>query len=130
MLLTGATEFVGRRPLTALLGQQVRVRAVTGDRGMGLERVSVDIEPITATRVPSGETIDWFTEAWAELDTATCVAREGGPGKLCTCCVIWTRLSGAEFRPWYRARRKAALRRDGAVALSELLASTLDRQPR
>lgn len=80
ILLTGATGFVGRQILTALLAQQCRVRLVTRSRQKELEDCP-GVESVLVTRDLFAEESHWWGSALQDVDTVIHAAWYVEPGK-------------------------------------------------
>lgn len=81
MLLTGATGFVGRQVLAALLLEPVRVRLILRGKSEELENVGDKLESIFYTSDLFAASEEFWADACRNVDTVIHVAWYAAPGK-------------------------------------------------
>ena len=81
VLLTGATGFVGRQVLRALIENGVRVRVVVRDGKQGQCAVGAGIDAVITTPDLFAENADWWAEVCKGVDTVVHSAWYAEPGK-------------------------------------------------
>lgn len=81
VLLTGATGFVGRQVLRALVESGIRVRAVVRDGKQVQLTALADFETIVTTPDLFAENADWWANVCKSIDTVVHVAWYAEPGK-------------------------------------------------
>lgn len=84
VLLTGATGFVGRQVLKALLREGKPVRVVARPKSATKLEGTAGIEQIISSPDLFGETADWWSETCRGVDTIVHVAWYAEPGKYLT----------------------------------------------
>lgn len=81
VLLTGATGFVGRQVLRALVARGTRIRAVVRDGTRGRLAPPADIDSVVTTADLFAESADWWTAVCKGVDTIVHVAWYAEPDK-------------------------------------------------
>ncbi|QPK64922.1 NAD(P)-dependent oxidoreductase [Methylomonas sp. LL1] len=81
VLLTGATGFVGRQVLKALIEQGARVRAVVRDGKQNQIKALDNLESLVLSPDIFAENVDWWASACQGIDTVIHVAWYAEPGK-------------------------------------------------
>lgn len=106
VLLTGATGFVGRQVLLALLERGIRVRVVVRSGKQNQFAKLRGIEGVVSTRDLFAESAEWWVDVCKNIDTVIHVAWYAEPGKYLQSannldCLKWLPQQQVEFA-WCR----------------------------